>query len=165
MGGWVGGGLGYSGRMERGRRRPKGSRGVLLAVLGDESLDELGDLVLLPAGKLGSGRENQLEAAFDRGGRTTGGADAEEFLDADSQGGRHGDEHVGTGSLPGAFPVTDVGRLLVDAPGEFAHGEAGRQAQFAQGGLDRHAVRVETDGEKSLHMCSRLHISVQCNHA
>ena len=89
----------------------------------DEGLEDVEDFFLLPSRQLGDGFEELAGLAF-RQRRVFCFRQSQNLFDAHAQGLRHRREHVGAGQSVGSFPKTDVRRVFVDLPGQFAQAQS-----------------------------------------
>ena len=105
-------------------------------MLGDEEFDEVGQLLLLAAWQAGSFLEDLAQFAT-RCRDALGTGLAQEFLDRDTQGLGHGDEHVGTGEVPALLPIADVGLVLADLAGQLALGQSSGLPEGFEVGITR----------------------------
>lgn len=136
----------------------------VLRRLSNKRVDDFENVRLLAARQLGDSFKCLADFAT-RPGDAARLRFAKQLLDSNAERLGHCRQNIRAWNLSAPFPIADVGGGLVDLAREFAHRQTGGFAQPAQVGLRCHDASVRPEQKKSLHVCSILHIDVQCNHA
>ena len=103
-----------------------------VGVLGDESFDDVDDLVLLAAGKLCRFFKHTMQPAFCRLALGLRRGDAEKLVDAHPEGGRHLWKDFAAWRLVAPFPERNVGLMNAQTLGQLRLREAGSLPQAGQ---------------------------------
>lgn len=97
-------------------------------MLCDKGFHHFDDLFLLAARKPRDRFKRAARAAARRGA-APGLGNAEKFLDGNTEGLSHRRKYVRARRVAAGLPITDIGMILANLPGEFAHGKPRRFAQ------------------------------------
>ena len=93
-------------------------------MLGDEDFDELGQLRLLPSRQTQCFLKHLAELSA-RSNDAPGSVFAQQLMHGDAKRLGHRHQHIRTRQVTALFPITNVGLVLADLPGQFPLRETG----------------------------------------